>query len=66
MSYYRVPLDCPECKIPLAIHTVGISREWTMAVNYQCPTCKREGGTEFELAELVQFCVDNDGPNPTQ
>jgi len=65
MGYYGVPLDCPDCKVRLKVDTVGISSDWKMAVNYHCSMCAQSGGTEFELADLVEDAQSEDGLKPT-
>lgn len=60
-NYYRVPTDCPDCDVPLVLHTLGVAVDWSLAVNFACPKCKREGGHVYDMAELVLQSRIEDG-----
>lgn len=64
MSYYRLSLDCPDCKIALTVDVIGFSPQWDMAVNYHCEKCKQSGGQEFDIAEMVTKAQIEDGFTP--
>lgn len=59
-SYYAIPIACPDCGGAVSIEKIGIKQDWTIAINFECVPCKKGGGQTVEIAELIQYCKEQD------